>query len=86
MPPRRIKGKVKNIKFEKALLNNNGKPIDFDYNRDMTYDVVREPKDTFSRKIGKIMWRILPVDTRSWKFFSQYKGYNKITYKGKLFI
>lgn len=43
--------KEKYIKLEKELLKSNGKPVALDFNRDLTYDLVQEPTDMFSREI-----------------------------------
>ncbi|XP_052625702.1 MDIS1-interacting receptor like kinase 2-like [Lactuca sativa] len=59
--------KQKNIKIERALLPNKGKPITMDYDTDMTYDPVGEPKDMFSREVEKTMWQMIPFHKWTWK-------------------
>ncbi|KAL7596230.1 hypothetical protein Lser_V15G27726 [Lactuca serriola] len=67
VPHMKVRGKMKNIKLEKALLSNKDKPIDMNCSRDMTYYPVGELNDMFACEIGNIMWRIVPFDERTWK-------------------
>jgi hypothetical protein len=38
-----------------------------EYDRDITFDPVGEPKDMFSREVGKTMWQMVPFDKCTWK-------------------
>ena len=48
-------------------MQNQGKPIAMQFDRDITFNPVGEAGDMFSREVGKTMWQMVSFDKWSWK-------------------
>lgn len=64
--PKKRRGVAKNIQLSKIIRANKGKPVDLDFDRELTYSPVGNHGDWFTREIGKYIWMNIPLNVSGW--------------------
>ena len=64
--PKIRRGMSKNIELGKLIRANKGKPIDLDFDREITYSPVGKRGNWFTHEIGRYLWNNVPFNVSGW--------------------
>ncbi|KAL8210068.1 hypothetical protein R6Q57_006800 [Mikania cordata] len=67
--PRKTRGKAKNKKLTNAV-SLSGRPLNIPFDVNVTFTLIGELNDWFTREVGIYMWEHIAFDKTSWKYVS----------------